>query len=95
MFVSVVVPTLNESSHIGEFLAMLARQTRPPDEVIFADSMSTDGTREIALSYGASILDVPVRGNIGLARHRAMQVVNPRATAIQTPPTSNTSITRR
>jgi GT2 family glycosyltransferase len=44
--VSVVIPTWNGWRHLSTCLAALARQTRPPDEVIVVDNGSTDGTVE-------------------------------------------------
>jgi glycosyltransferase involved in cell wall biosynthesis len=50
-FVSVVMPVRNEARFIRANLAQLHAQDYPPDklEVIVADGMSTDGTREIVL----------------------------------------------
>ncbi|MBN2414632.1 glycosyltransferase family 2 protein [bacterium] len=46
--ISVVIPCRNEEAHIGELLESLRRQTwRGPLEVIVADGMSEDRTREI------------------------------------------------
>lgn len=43
MKVSVIIPTLNEAAYLPHLLEALARQTRPPDEVIVADAGSEDG----------------------------------------------------
>lgn len=50
-FVSVVMPVRNEARFIRANLAQLQAQDYPPDkfEIIVADGMSTDGTREIVL----------------------------------------------
>jgi glycosyltransferase involved in cell wall biosynthesis len=47
--VSVIVPCYNEEAHIGNLLEALIRQTYPLEflEVIIADGMSTDRTREV------------------------------------------------
>ncbi len=48
-FVTVVMPIRNETAHIGALIEQLFAQDYPADryEVIVADGMSTDGTREI------------------------------------------------
>lgn len=44
--VSVIATVLNEADNIGTLLSSLLHQTRLPDEVVFADGGSTDGTLE-------------------------------------------------
>jgi succinoglycan biosynthesis protein ExoA len=53
-FVSLIVPCRNESGHIRAFLESLLRQDYPPDllEIVVADGLSDDGTREIVAAYG-------------------------------------------
>src|SRR5436309_2669418 len=46
--VSVIVPTWNEAKYLPTLFESLQRQTVPPDEVIVADSGSSDGTPEVA-----------------------------------------------
>lgn len=53
---SVIIPTLNESSQLPNLLEALNSQTRPPDEIIVADAGSKDGTTELAKAYGAIIV---------------------------------------
>ena len=43
---SVIVPVRDEIGRIAEVIAGLEAQTLQPDEVVIADGMSTDGTRE-------------------------------------------------
>ena len=52
-FVSVVMPVRNEAAFIGQCLAAVLMQSYPSDrmEVIIADGMSTDGTRQIVESF--------------------------------------------
>jgi rhamnosyltransferase len=57
--VALVIRCYNEEAHIGRLLAGAVRQTRPPDELIVVDSGSTDATRSIAETFGASILSLP------------------------------------
>jgi rSAM/selenodomain-associated transferase 2 len=57
MRVSVIIPTLNEEKNIRMTLESL--KPIAPYEVIVADGGSTDRTREISQSLGASVLSVP------------------------------------
>jgi glycosyltransferase involved in cell wall biosynthesis len=59
---SVIVPTWNEAVYLPRLLESLRRQTVPPDEVLVADSGSTDGTPEVARSAGAIVLAGDRRG---------------------------------
>jgi glycosyltransferase involved in cell wall biosynthesis len=53
---TVIIPTLNEIAYLPGLLDALGSQTRQPDEVIIADSESTDGTAEIARARGARVI---------------------------------------
>ncbi|RBY87384.1 glycosyltransferase family 2 protein [Blastococcus sp. TF02A-26] len=55
--VSVIAPVRNEAHNIPRVLAMISAQTLPPDEVVFADGMSEDGTRDLLVAAD----DLPVR----------------------------------
>ncbi|RMD77177.1 glycosyltransferase [Candidatus Dojkabacteria bacterium] len=55
--VSVVIPTYNEERFIGSLLSDLKKQTYQNFEIIVADAFSNDKTRQIALSYGAKVID--------------------------------------
>ncbi|MCC7308402.1 MAG: glycosyltransferase family 2 protein [Acidobacteria bacterium] len=67
--VSVIMPVRNEAEHIAIGLGSIADQTYPRDkvEIIVADGMSDDGTREVVhkmareLSLNIHILDNPKR----------------------------------
>lgn len=74
MFISVVVPALNEEKYTGRCLASLRAQTYPQGlyEIIVADNASTDRTAEIARGFGARVVHEPRRG-VGWARHRGAQ----------------------
>jgi O-antigen biosynthesis protein len=70
--VSVVVCAYNEERTIGECLGSLRQCTYPNLEVVVCDDGSTDGTLEIARSFGFRVLDLPHRGlsaarNAGIA----------------------------
>ncbi len=57
-FVSVIIPARNEETNIRACLESLGALDYPADryEVIIADAMSTDGTREVAESFGAIVV---------------------------------------
>jgi glycosyltransferase involved in cell wall biosynthesis len=54
--ISVVIPSYNDASFLEACLAALARQTRPPDEVVVVDNASTDATSAIASAAGAFVV---------------------------------------
>ncbi|HMG04073.1 MAG TPA: polyprenol monophosphomannose synthase [Chthoniobacterales bacterium] len=56
--ISVIVPTLNEFENIEPLLDRILQCQPAPDEIVFVDDGSTDGTRERIRSFVASI---PVR----------------------------------
>lgn len=58
---SVVVITFNEEKNIGRCLESIKGIA---DEIIVVDSVSTDRTKEIALSKGAVVIDQPFLGYI-------------------------------
>ena len=69
--ISLVIPTLNEVENIAPLLARIARCEPGPDEIIFVDDGSTDGTRECIRSAVSSApiqllaRDAPVLGLAG------------------------------
>lgn len=64
MFVSVIIPAYNEEQYIPRIMRALQKQTYRNFEVIVADAFSTDRTRRIAASYGATVVDggLPAEG---------------------------------
>lgn len=60
--VSVVVPAYDEEAVLGRCLRSLARQVRPPDEVVVVDNNCTDRTVAIARAHGARVVAEPVQG---------------------------------
>ena len=74
MFISVVVPALNEEKYIGRCLSSLTCQTYPRGlyEIIVVDNGSIDRTAEIARKYGAKVVYEPKRG-VGPARRRGAE----------------------
>jgi glycosyltransferase involved in cell wall biosynthesis len=57
--VSFIMPTLNAAALLENCLASIAKQTYPRDryEIILADAMSKDATREVAAKYGCVVID--------------------------------------
>lgn len=64
MKVSVVIPCLDSEAFLGSAIRSLINQTQPPHEIIVADNGSTDGSLEIARSFGGPVrvIEVPMRG---------------------------------
>lgn len=86
-FISVIVPCLNEKSHVAACLQSIIDQVYPRDkyEIIVIDGMSTDGTRDIVNEFKTlhpqiRLLDnvkriAPVAMNIGLKEARGAYIV--------------------
>ncbi|MCH9651252.1 MAG: glycosyltransferase family 2 protein [Deltaproteobacteria bacterium] len=57
--VSFIIPTLNASAHLPACLTSIRNQSLPTEdvEILVADGGSTDGTRDLAVSFGARVLD--------------------------------------
>jgi glycosyltransferase involved in cell wall biosynthesis len=60
--VSIIVPCYNEQSTIRQMLEAFRAQTFPPErmEVVIADGMSTDGTRDAILAFRREFPDLEV-----------------------------------
>ena len=68
MKISLIIPCRNESGHIREFLDSLLDQDLAPGwevEVLIADGMSDDGTREVLRQYARSAPHLRVIDNPG------------------------------
>lgn len=52
--ISLVIPTLNEAENIAPLLARIMRCEPVPDQIIFVDDCSTDGTRDCIRSFISS-----------------------------------------
>ena len=73
MRVSVVATVLNEAQSLSRLLDSLAAQTRLPDEVVFCDGGSTDGTLPLLKAESRLPLRVIQRqGNISQGRNAAI-----------------------
>jgi cellulose synthase/poly-beta-1,6-N-acetylglucosamine synthase-like glycosyltransferase len=75
--VSVIIPARNEIANLPSVLEMVAAQTRRPDEVVIADGMSTDGSRQFLASLGSSPVAITVVDNpdriVSAALNRALE----------------------
>jgi glycosyltransferase involved in cell wall biosynthesis len=63
--VSIVMPCLNEEESLGACIKMAHEGLEgagAKGEIVIADNGSTDGSREIARSLGARVVDVPAKG---------------------------------
>jgi len=65
MSVTAVIPQWNRRELLTALLKDLREQTRPPDEIVVVDNGSTDGSQEVAVSYGARVVALPA--NMGFA----------------------------
>lgn len=72
--VSVVIPTYNRSLWVREAIDSILAQTIPPLEIIVVDDGSTDGTRELLLSYGNRIAPF-FQENRGVSAARNLGIV--------------------
>ena len=74
MKITVVIPVKNGTHTLEKCLSSIRSQSDENVEIIVLDSMSTDGSREIALKYGAQIIDIPDGTfNHGLTRNEGVQ----------------------
>ncbi|RFP65024.1 glycosyltransferase [Hymenobacter lapidiphilus] len=73
LFVSIIIPTFNEGSHIGRLLAHL-RAINGADaavELVVADGGSLDDTAAEAAAHGARVVQCPRRGRAAQLNHGA------------------------
>jgi len=56
--VSIVVRVRNEAQFLRELLGILAVQEMEPAEIIVVDNASSDSSRQVALEYGARVIDI-------------------------------------
>lgn len=54
---TVIIITMNEENYLPRLLTSLKKQTLQPTKVIVSDAYSTDRTREIAMDFGAQVVD--------------------------------------
>src|SRR5688572_27598110 len=76
MKVSLVIPAHNEGAYLGQCLLSALSQSVPFSEIIVVDNNSSDGTAEIAKSFGVKVLKQRHQGvvharNLGFDSARA------------------------
>ena len=60
LFLSVIIPTLNEEDHLPKLLDSLCKQTYAHFETIIVDASSADGTTEVAETYKNVLRDLKI-----------------------------------
>jgi glycosyltransferase involved in cell wall biosynthesis len=65
-----VIPTKNEEMYLPRLLDSIKNQTLQPSEVIVADAQSSDRTRDIARTFGATVVE---GGPVAMGRNRGAQ----------------------
>jgi len=68
--ISVIIPTYNRATLIGETLESVIRQTRPVDDILVVDDGSTDNTEQVIRAYGPYITEYVKQSNAGPAAAR-------------------------
>lgn len=72
--ISVIIPAYNRAGLIGATLRSLLAQTLPADEIIVVDDGSTDGTAQVAKTFGAPVRVVSQENaGPGAARNRGFK----------------------
>lgn len=74
---TIVIPAKDEETYLPRLLASIRRQTLQPAEIIVADAFSTDRTREVAVSFGARVVDggMPGPGRNRGAAHASTELI--------------------
>jgi biofilm PGA synthesis N-glycosyltransferase PgaC len=54
--VTVIVPAYNEAGHVGNTVRSLQTQTLGPAKIVVVDDCSSDGTGDVARSYGVTVI---------------------------------------
>jgi len=74
MKVSLICPLYNEADSIKYLIESILSQSKKPDEIIFVDNFSTDGTVDIIKKYKGIKL-IQAKSNISEARNIAVKAV--------------------
>ncbi len=74
--VTVIIPAYNESQTIADTIESLKMQSVPPEEIIVVDDCSTDGTGDVARSFGVTVVRPPSNtGSKAGAQNHALPMV--------------------
>jgi len=76
MKVSLICPIYNERGSVESLIKSMLAQTKKPDEIIFVDSFSKDGTAEIIKKYSKKNKEIKLiqkKSNISEARNIAIK----------------------
>ncbi len=71
MKISIIIPTYNEEEYLPKLLESIKKQDFTDYEVIVADANSTDNTKEIAIKYGAKLVE---GGLPGIGRNNGAKI---------------------
>lgn len=72
--VSVIIPTYNYGSFIGEAIESVLAQTFPVSEIIVVDDGSSDNTEEVVGKFGNKVKYIKQKnGGVGLARNTGVK----------------------
>ncbi len=66
---SIIIPSKNEEKEIRSLLQSIREQTLQPAQIVVADK-STDKTRDIARSFGVTVIEGVDDGRVGKARNK-------------------------
>jgi glycosyltransferase involved in cell wall biosynthesis len=84
MRISCIIPFYNPGRYFRPAIDSVLGQSRAPDEVILVDDGSTDGSTEVALSYGGQVILIREgHGGVGAARNRGLRAAAGDAIAFQ------------
>ena len=74
--VTIIIPAFNEADSISDTLRSVMEQTAPPAEIIVVDDCSTDGTCDVARSFGVTVIRPPANtGSKAGAQNFALDLV--------------------
>ena len=76
--ISIVIPVFNEAENLAKLLAQIDALNLPSSEVIVVDDGSTDGSAEVALNAGASVVRHPYNIGNGAAVKSGMRAARGR-----------------